>query len=408
MPGHSKFLTGPSAPKKSRYVFMSSLGQKTDSDVDSLESLLSSPRRGKSKSRPRFQDDFQTCDCSGCTGIPSDSSDAESDEDPAVIRIVLESDSESFGSNGKFEGIERQYENNVDDDIKNIGQSVLDHFHCEVVLDDGVCEMHRPGCRYCRCLADCPRWKDPDVCPLQWKELFEEKVNDPKDYHQIMKYSKLYHTIYSEGTAMYLYTDEVMAMCRTHKNHLCLDRTFNIGPSYVVMFMFRNKNLYIKADKNKRSPLMLGPVLLHFDLSSDATFIPFFDHIKRLCGITTEEKTPKEFDQKSLKGIPMKQRSLYEGIRQSFGDSVNFCERNNLPRLLHGKMKKEVTCYSKLKDLIKVLYEQYEEDKKHVMDALIGRGKWRLTEHAQEVMKNSGSGNTLKDFAAIELAEGVL
>lgn len=79
-----------------------------------------------------------------------------------------------------------------------------------------------------------------------------------------------------------VYTDDqlqdIKRFCSSDSQHILgVDRTFNLGPVYVTLTVFQNKNLVRKVSQTP--PIMLGPAYLHWD-GSYQIYHRFFSHLQ--------------------------------------------------------------------------------------------------------------------------------
>lgn len=102
---------------------------------------------------------------------------------------------------------------------------------------------------------------------------------------------------------------------------LGVDRTFNLGPVYVTLTVFQNKNLVRKVSQTP--PIMLGPAYLHWD-GSYQIYHRFFSHLQ--CQL--DDSSGTEISGKNLI-FGSDEKTMTKAIRKCFPVSCHvLCNRH--------------------------------------------------------------------------------
>ena len=121
----------------------------------------------------------------------------------------------------------------------------------------------------------------------------------------------------------------------TDKSVLGIDRTFNVGPCYLTLTVFKQTNLLRSSTQSP--PIMLGPTFLHWDGSCE-TYQRFFSHLRTK--LDTDLDTEIGFSE--LVVGTDEEKALMKAIRQSFPEATQLlCYRHleeNVRRYLQHKV----------------------------------------------------------------------
>ncbi|CAB4015460.1 Hypothetical predicted protein [Paramuricea clavata] len=155
-----------------------------------------------------------------------------------------------------------------------------------------------------------------------------------------------------------LYTDDqlkdIKKFCLTSENTsiLGVDRTFNLGACFVTLTVF--KNSYLLRRSTQLSPIMLGPLFLHWD-GTCQTYQRFFSHLRTkfdanfhtevgLCDLiigSDEEKAIMKAVQQSFPYATqlLCQRQLEQNVRRYLQHKVGVPDqlKNEITSLIFGK-----------------------------------------------------------------------
>ncbi|XP_074646981.1 uncharacterized protein LOC141902919 isoform X1 [Tubulanus polymorphus] len=101
--------------------------------------------------------------------------------------------------------------------------------------------------------------------------------------HNVHEHPLIQEIIHTKGKApsIILYTENQMTdlvnTCKIGRAIIGVDRTVNLGPCYLTILVFKQPKL--RRKKSQSSPIILGPILLHYD-GDFRTYHSFFSHIR--------------------------------------------------------------------------------------------------------------------------------
>ncbi|KAK3103000.1 hypothetical protein FSP39_015680, partial [Pinctada imbricata] len=127
------------------------------------------------------------------------------------------------------------------------------------------------------------------------------------------------------------YSEEQMVSLRSSISNGCIlgiDRTFNVGSCYLTVITFKNPN--IVREETSESPIMLGPVFLHWD-GQYHTYQRFLSHLQsRLQGL----------DQSKIVFGSDGEKAVLNAIQSCFPNAVHtLCTRHLKENLTHNLRK---------------------------------------------------------------------
>ncbi|RDH83421.1 MAG: hypothetical protein DIZ80_08245, partial [endosymbiont of Galathealinum brachiosum] len=137
-----------------------------------------------------------------------------------------------------------------------------------------------------------------------------------------------------------LYTDDQMTdmrnVCEYQNSVLGVDRTFNLGPCFVTLFVYKNVNIIRRSSGNP--PIQLGPLYLHWD-GDCSTYHRFFSHINYKIN---EFSNPIAVGSNHLVIGSDEEKAMTKAIKMCFPNSTMLlCVRHleeNMRRYLHKKV----------------------------------------------------------------------
>ena len=239
----------------------------------------------------------------------------------------------------------------INDRIKNEPPR---NVYCDMVLDDS---MDAP-----RNLKQIQNFKQAQV--RENKLPGTNRKNTADDVQTIMNmlnhHPFIQEIVQTKGKPpmVILYTDDqlkdIKKFCLTSENTsiLGVDRTFNLGACFVTLTVF--KNSYLLRRSTQLSPIMLGPLFLHWD-GTCQTYQRFFSHLRTkfdanfhtevgLCDLiigSDEEKAIMKAVQQSFPNATqlLCQRHLEQNVRRYLQHKVGVADqlKNEITSLIFGK-----------------------------------------------------------------------
>ena len=174
-----------------------------------------------------------------------------------------------------------------------------------------------------------PKLEDtPHKCDGEVRELFHTyySTDDLYSIHEISNHS-------DGRLSIILFTEDIKTLFKTQQRDIHISRTVNVGPCYMTMLVLRQKNLISKSTHTKLPPLIVGPILLHFDRSW-ATYYMF------LMSIRIKLDLPHDTYDKAIKGVPKNDLPLVQAIRNVLGSFMELAGRQHST----GSIRRDMHC----------------------------------------------------------------
>ncbi|VDI05721.1 Hypothetical predicted protein [Mytilus galloprovincialis] len=144
-------------------------------------------------------------------------------------------------------------------------------------------------------------FKDSENAPRDLQQIRSKRYHDKKQSNlgssnvpdqvwealaMVNKHEFVAEVVYTRGNNMppsiICYSQMQMEDMKLHCENdpdsiLGIDRTFNLGPTYVTNFVYKNKKVVKKSSRDH--PIFVGPVFFHWD-ASYYTYHSFLSHVK--------------------------------------------------------------------------------------------------------------------------------
>ena len=139
---------------------------------------------------------------------------------------------------------------------------------------------------------------------------------------------------------------------------LGVDKTYELSAAFGTILTYRQHNLTNEDSKEKKNPLLIGAVMLHFD-SSTETFQSFFNHLRYEMGVAEEDLDINAFE---ISGGPLfssdQEASLCKAIKNVWPNStLVYCARH-LQDNLERQLKKMNVTNKVRSDLVKAIFQE--------------------------------------------------